>query len=524
MAMIVVLAAGQSALCQDTRPKATTNPVEPPDPNVPPESFKVSDLPSDDGSAMLVQWAKPPDEPDGRSYIVEIAMSPEALIAGEKAKSIEDVKAGKIITKPVKPSAKTLASAKPKFFGYGKKYDKIYFAAVSPADCFKALDPPKITPERLSKLVSDGLITEEICKRANAFFEALKNEKIAEAAAALLKVEVSSSSKVPASEKRWFGHLEAFLNKKAQEAINKDITDFNSATFYYRLVVVDEDSKTYLARDGQPIVLTGQAQSNLFKWYKMNNLVLSILFCGIVYCFIELAKRKGDLFIRKIAGLEAVDEAIGRSTEMDRPVFFVHGLGAMGDLSTIASIGVLSRVARRTADHDSRVRVMNYNPIVTVVSQEVVQQAYTEAGRPDAYNADDCSLVAADQFSYAAAVSGIMVREKPGAIFHMGPFAAESLLLAEAGASTGAIQIAGTDSTTQIPFFITTCDYTLIGEELYAASAYLSREPKLLGSLRGQDVGKAFLMIAIVIGSIALTIAAYYDTPLSWLRSLLEAN
>ena len=83
-----------------------------------------------------------------------------------------------------------------------------------------------------------------------------------------------------------------------------------------------------------------------------------------------------------------------------------------------------------------------------------------------------------------------MLREKPAAIFLQGTFYAESLILAETGNSVGAIQIAGTDSEHQLPFFIAACDYTLIGEELYAASAYLSREPMLLGSLRGQDWGQ----------------------------------
>jgi hypothetical protein len=70
---------------------------------------------------------------------------------------------------------------------------------------------------------------------------------------------------------------------------------------------------------------------------------------------------------------------------------------------------------------------------------------------------------------------------------------------------TGAIQIAGTDAFTQLPFFVTTCDYTLMGEELYAASAYLSREPRMLGSLKGQDIGKAFLIAAILFGSLLAT-------------------
>jgi hypothetical protein len=110
-----------------------------------------------------------------------------------------------------------------------------------------------------------------------------------------------------------------------------------------------------------------------------------------------------------------------------------------------------------------------------------------------------------------------MTREHPGAIFLMGYFYAESLLLAETGAATGAIQIAGTDSYTQLPFFVTTCDYTLMGEELYAASAYLSREPRLLGSLRGQDIGKAFLMLILIAGAMLAT----FDLP--WIKNLFRA-
>ncbi|MEO0077341.1 MAG: DUF6754 domain-containing protein, partial [candidate division WOR-3 bacterium] len=109
---------------------------------------------------------------------------------------------------------------------------------------------------------------------------------------------------------------------------------------------------------------------------------------------------------------------------------------------------------------------------------------------------------------YAAAVDGIMVREKPATNFFLGMFWAESLILAETGATTGAIQIAGTDSIYQLPFFITACDYTLIGEELYAASAYLSREPLLLGSLVGQDYGKVVIVILLIIISILMLLSA----------------
>ena len=148
------------------------------------------------------------------------------------------------------------------------------------------------------------------------------------------------------------------------------------------------------------------------------------------------------------------------------------------------------------------------------VSQEVVKEAYIEEGRPDAFNPDSVFMAGTDQFSYAAAVEGIMVRERPAAHIMMGYFYAESLLLAETGSTTGAIQIAGTDAYTQLPFFVTTCDYTLMGEELYAASAYLSREPKLLGSLKGQDIGKGILIAVILLGTLLATVDVQFLTHL----------
>ena len=108
--------------------------------------------------------------------------------------------------------------------------------------------------------------------------------------------------------------------------------------------------------------------------------------------------------------------------------------------------------------------------------------------------------VAGEQFAYVAAVNGIMLREKPAANIYMGAFYAESLLLAETGFAAGAIQIAGTAMPEQLPFFIAACDYTLMGEELYAASAYLSKEPLMLGSLKGQDLIKIILAALIVAG------------------------
>lgn len=225
----------------------------------------------------------------------------------------------------------------------------------------------------------------------------------------------------------------------------------------------------------------------------------------LALAFYIYAAGKRELYIRKIAGLQALDEAVGRATEMGKPVLYVTGLADVDDIQTLAALSILSHVARKTAEYDTPIVATTSRAVTYSAAQEVVRDAFTIAGRPDAFNVESVRYISDDQFGYTAGVDGIMLREKPAANFYMGKFYAESLILAETGHATGAIQIAGTAQPSQLPFFVAACDYTLIGEELFAASAYLSKDPLQVGSLRGQDVGKAIVMVCLLLGSLYVT-------------------
>ena len=208
------------------------------------------------------------------------------------------------------------------------------------------------------------------------------------------------------------------------------------------------------------------------------------------------------MYVRPIAGIDAVDEAIGRATEMGRPILFVPGLGDPSQVATIAAFTILGRVAQRVAEYRDKNHRTQLDPVVMTICQEIVKEAYSAEGRADAYNDRDVYFVTQEQFPYTASVNGTMLRERPATNFYMGKFYAESLVLSETGFVAGSIQIAGTDELVQIPFFVAACDYTLMGEELYAASAYLSQEPQQLGTIKAQDIGKVIAIALMVIGAI----------------------
>ncbi len=245
-------------------------------------------------------------------------------------------------------------------------------------------------------------------------------------------------------------------------------------------------------------------RSNWFKWNMFPALLATLLFGGLVFVMIRKA-RTTDLYIRPIAGIQEIDNAIGRATEMGRPILFVPGLSSIGDVATLAGLSILGRVAKKAAEYDTRILCPVRDYIVLPIAQEIIKEAHYEAGRPDSYDKNSAFFITTAQFAFVAGVNGIMLREKTATNFYMGMFWAEALIMTETGSGTGAIQIAGTDAVTQIPFFITTCDYTLIGEELYAASAYLAREPLMLGTLKGQDYLKLIITIFIIVGTLLST-------------------
>lgn len=252
------------------------------------------------------------------------------------------------------------------------------------------------------------------------------------------------------------------------------------------------------------------------KWFnhqRTNMLVAVLLLSAFIIYYIYTASRGRKYFIRRIAGLSALDEAVGRATEMGKPVLYISGIMDMDDIQTLAGLSILGHVAHKTAEYDTPILVPCSRSLVFSTSQEIVKEAYSRAGRPDAYRSENIRYLTDDQFGFVAGVDGIMLRDKPAANFYLGCFYAESLILAETGNSIGSIQIAGTAMPSQLPFFVAACDYTLIGEELFAASAYISDDPKQLGALKGQDTGKAVIMFLIIFGLLLNTVGSFLYGP-----------
>ena len=241
--------------------------------------------------------------------------------------------------------------------------------------------------------------------------------------------------------------------------------------------------------EGILLVVAVASEVAWFDQSKLSTFIIALVSIIIVLYTTYHKKSRDKYQVRRIAGLSAIDDAVGRATEMARPLLFTPGWG--GDIqrpTTIASMNILANVSAKTAQYGCSLIYPTHDPVIQAVAQEVVREGYARAGFPDRYRAEDIAYVTSSQFGYAAAVDGMIARLKPN--------------------SVGAIQIAGTDSTIQLSFFIVACDYTLIGEELFAASGYLSGDKSILASVRAQDMLKVLIAVFIIVAVIWSTISA----------------
>jgi hypothetical protein len=244
-----------------------------------------------------------------------------------------------------------------------------------------------------------------------------------------------------------------------------------------------------------------------FRKYRTNVFIASFFFFILFfYVYTTVRKKRDTIFIRRIPGLDAIDDAVGRATEMGKPIIYDSGLGGFSSPQTIASMLILRSVAKKVAEFKAEIIYPAYDPIVLQVAEEMIASGFLDAGYPEDHKKDNCFFMVSDQFAYAAGLAGLISRKKPATALHFGHYAAESLLISEAGFAAGAIQVAATADATQLPFFITSCDYTLIGEELYAAAAYMSRDTQVLSNLKLSDYGKVIFGFLFLLGTIMLTI------------------
>ena len=254
---------------------------------------------------------------------------------------------------------------------------------------------------------------------------------------------------------------------------------------------------------------------------RISELVLLITLISVTYISIRQSLTGKTREIRKLAGIDAMTEAIGRSTELGRPLMMIlrGNLDSdEGGPNAMAAYGVLGFIARQAAKHDLPLRIAtdqgSHIPLITASLEE----AYRLEERPDRIPTIPESIwyLSSHTLAFAGGAIALLEEFKPGANFIMGYVEGDALILAESGVKIGAMQVAGTGVMGQVPFLAIVCDYTLIGEEFFAAGAYLAQDKYRIGALGGQDYQKMIILALYILAFVAISIGS------KWLVNLLS--
>ena len=246
----------------------------------------------------------------------------------------------------------------------------------------------------------------------------------------------------------------------------------------------------------------------MFRTGKIFDFLALLLTAIFVYAWIYLSKRGSHVEIRPLAAIDAIDEMIGSAAEKGKKVLFVPR-GSLGSglhaPQVIAGLSLLPRVAQRSAEYGVPIQVAYSEPTIGPLIMDGLETGFIMAGSPD-HMKDDTIMFYPDM-THTMGILGLINERgnEAGAVVHVGSYYHETIIWGEAGMTVGAMQIGGTANIGQLAFMITCFDFTLLGEELFAAGAYMSKDPIQIGSIRGQDWSKMVSLIVTILATLCAT-------------------
>ncbi len=248
-------------------------------------------------------------------------------------------------------------------------------------------------------------------------------------------------------------------------------------------------------------MITSALVGQIVKSGRLFQLLFFIMMGVLTYISYTYGKQGRRWEIRPLEGLEATYEGIGRAAEMGRPIMVLPGISNLGNPQTLAGLTVLGEVAEQSAEIGVRPVTSASNTSVVTAMEAIVRSAFTTAGRPELYSPGEyVQWFGGDQFAYAVGAAGQIMTEEPAVIVYCGYFLFDVIVDGETGQRVGAVQVGGTIGS--MPMVALFCDYLLIGEELYAASASITRDPMAISTLVGQDWIKLVTLIIMIVGSL----------------------
>jgi hypothetical protein len=234
-------------------------------------------------------------------------------------------------------------------------------------------------------------------------------------------------------------------------------------------------------------------------------LIFILIVLGAILYFMQAAAAGNPPSIRRLPQVDVIDELVARAVEMNKEIWFLSGRGPMTDAfilpSILSTFGILDYVTEKCARFGAKIHHPSVIPDAYNIQAEIMREAYERADRLEDFDPLETII-----FIPYGAERPYVIQEswarKPAAAVMCGFWRHAAILFSEALQRAGAVTLAGTDTIDNIAFMVAANNYSMIGEEMYAMSAYLSRDPIMTSALVGQDIGKYICILMIILGTL----------------------
>jgi hypothetical protein len=230
-----------------------------------------------------------------------------------------------------------------------------------------------------------------------------------------------------------------------------------------------------------------------------------LVLAAILLLVFTFLRRKSPASFRIIDAYERLNRSVGLAVENGTRLHISLGRGnlftARGG-SALAALAMLRRLAERTSVSDHPPIATSGDASLALLSQETLRSGYRAAGAEEQYRFTTGRLTGLTPFSYAAGAITAIHDENVSANIILGDLGTEAALLAEASDREDTSLIAASDNLSAQSIFFASAQEPLIGEELFAAGAYVGAGAAHEASLNVQDILRWLIILILVLGSI----------------------
>jgi len=231
-----------------------------------------------------------------------------------------------------------------------------------------------------------------------------------------------------------------------------------------------------------------------------------LVFAAIVLAVFTLIKRKSPPAFRELAALLRVRRSAGLAVEDGTRIHISLGRGGLltnQGAAGLAGLALLRQLGEQTSTSDRPSLATSGDPVLTALSQDTLETAYQAVGAEELYEPTSGRLAGLTPFSYAAGTMPTVRGERISTNILIGDFGPEAALIADAVERENAVLVgAASDPAAQAILFAVTQE-PLVGEELFAAPAYVGKDAAHRASLQTQDVLRWIVIAALLLAPVA---------------------